>query len=507
MRRCGLLAAVCLLLLSCTANPTATPAVDRVTASPLPTAAQPIAAAATGSLPATWTPQAAATAQPTWTRTMMATPETTEVPAKGSWPPGAIPSITLTPTRADAVPEAARRAYSRAQSALEAGNLDQAFARVDEALALAPEHTEFLALRGQILLGQRHPLQGESDLRTALSYDPFNATARQTLADLYAQYGRWRDAEAEYHRYVTIAPADPAGWFALGIAREAQGQIRPAIRAYSETLTLVSAHVDALRHRGDLWLVEENYRAAWSDFTALLALSPSAALYRTRAEINWQLGTPLLAAADFQSAISLTLPTGSLSETLMIDLGRAYLAGGAGEKAADVFSSTLQLSDSVEVRLLLGESYLATGVYTEALRVLSETVAMAEPAEKAPVLMAQARAFLAGDNYRQAEAILGTALDFATSVEERAEILSWRSQAYLGMGAYEKALADLEAAEELVPNTLYPYRRSAVYEAAGQVQRAIDDLVAFLEVADPEEVDETVIADAEARLAALTEGP
>jgi tetratricopeptide (TPR) repeat protein len=507
MRRWGLLVAVGTLLLGCTATPTPSPSVEVVSTYPPTTKVPTAVALATGILPATWTPPSAATAEPTWTRTVMATAEAPEAPAKGDWPPGAIPSITLTPTPADAVSEAARRAYSRAQAALEAGNLAQALTRVDEALALAPEHTDFLALRGQILLAQQHPLQGESDLRTALSYDPFNAAARRALADLYARYDRWRDAESEYKRYVTLAPADLAGWFALGTAREAQGQILPAIQAYSETLMLDPAHLDSLRHRGDLWLAQENYRAAWSDYTSLVALSPSADLYRTRAEINLQLGSPLLAAVDFQSAISLTLSTGSPDQTLMIDLGRAYLAGGAAEQAAAVFSVTLELTDTLEVRILLGESYLATGVYTEALRVFSETLPLAVPAEKAPVLIGQARAFMAAGNYRQAEETLGSALDFAISIEQRAEILGWRSQAYLGMGAHERALADLEAAEELVPSPLHLYGRSAIREAAGQVQRAIDDLVAFLEAADPETVDAAVIADAEARLAALTGAP
>jgi tetratricopeptide (TPR) repeat protein len=507
MRHSGLLLLICMVLLSCTANPTPTPSAEVAATYPPAVETATTMAIATGTLPATWTPPAAATAQPTWTRMMLATPEPTEATMKGDWLPGAIPSITLTPTPADAVLEAARRSYSRAQSALEAGNLEQALVQVDEALALAPEHTEFLALRGQILLAQQHPLQGESDLRTALSYDPLNATARRALAGLFAHYGRWRDAEAEYERYVTLAPVDSAGWFALGTAREEQGKIQSAIQAYSETLTLEPAHFDSLRHRADLWLAEENYRAAWSDYTALVALSPSPELYQTRAEINWQLGSPLLAAADLQSAISLTLRTGSLSETLLIDLGRAYLAGGAAGKAADVFSATLQLTESVQVRVLLGESYLATGVYTEALRVFSETLPLAEPVEKAPVLIGQARAFMAGGDYEQAETTLGAALDYATSIEERAEILGWRSQAYLGMGVYEKALADLEAAEELAPNPVHLYWRSFVYERAGQIQRAIDDLVTFLETADPEQIDPDVMAAAEAQLAALTGAP
>ena len=507
MRRCGLLIAACLLLLGCTAAPSPVPLSEPAATLPSGTIAPSEAPLPGGALPSTWTPSAFVASQPTSTRMPPPTRAATEVPAMGSWPPGAIAMVTLTATPVNAVPEAARRSYATAQSAFAAGNLDRALAQVDQALALAPQHTDFLALRGQVLIAQQYPLQGQADLRTALSYDPFNAQARRSLADLYAQYSRWRDAEAEYERYVTLAPADSGGWFALGTSRQAQGRILPAITAYSQTLTLDPVHADGLRQRGDLWLAAENYRAAWSDYSALLALEPSVDLYRVRADINRQLGSALLAAADLESAISLALPTGSSTETLMIDLGRAYLEGGAAERATAVFSATLWLIDSIEVRLLLGESYLATGVYTDALRVFSEALPLAKPVEKAAVLLGQGRALLAAAEYWPAEETLGRALDFATSIEQRAEILRWRSQAYLGVESYPQALTDLAAAEELASHPLDRYWRGAVYQAAGQVDRAVAELTAFLREVDPDQVDPAVITSAETRLAALAESP
>jgi tetratricopeptide (TPR) repeat protein len=507
MTRSRLLTLVCLLLLGCTGTPTSVPSTEAPATPAVETAAPSETALPAGALPSTWTPPAVAAAQPTSTRLPPPTAAATAVSAVGSWPPGVIPPVTLTPTPADAVPEAALRAYARAQSALAAGDLDLALAQVDEALALDPGHTDFLAFRGEVLIARRLPLQGQADLRAALSYDPFNAPARRTLADLYAQYGRWRDAEAEYERYLTLAPTDPAGWFALGGARQAQGQVLSAITAYSQTLALDPAHLDGLRRRGDLWLAVEDYRAAWSDYSALLALAPSADLYQTRAAINRQLGLPLLAAADLESAISLTLPTGSPTATLMIDLGRAYLEGGAAERATAVFSATLSLVDSIEVRLLLGESYLATGVYTDALQLYAEILPLAQPVEKAAVLVGQARALLAAAEYGQAEEVLGIALDFATSLEQRAEILRWRSRAHLGAGFYPQALADLGAAEELAPHPLDRYWRGAIHEASGEADKAVVEWTAFLREADPDQVDPAVIADAEARLDALAGPP
>jgi tetratricopeptide (TPR) repeat protein len=507
VKRYVLVAVVCLSLLGCTATPTATSLPELPVALPSTDLMPTTQALPTGTLPATWTPAVAATLLPTWTRSPLATAGATEASSMGTWSASTIPSVTLTPTPADAVPAAALRAYAGAQSALSSGDHDHALALVTEALALVPPHSDFLMLRGQILIARQHPLQGEADLRAALSYDPFHAGARWALADLYCQYGRWRDAEAEFERYLSLTPTDLDGWYSLGTARQAQGQALSAILAYSQTLSLDPDHAEALRRRGELWLAVENYGAAWSDVTALLALSPSADLYQTRARISRHLGSSLLAAADFRSAISLTLPTGAPTETLMIDLGRAYLEAGSADRAAAVFSATLLLTDTVEVRVLLGESHLATGAYTDALQAFADALLLAEPTEKAAVLIGQGRAYLAASDYRSAEAVLGSALDFATSLHERATILRWRSRSYVGLEAYEKALADLAAAQELDPGPLNRYWRGTVYHAAGQVTRAVEELVAFLQQADPDEIDPAVIADAEARLGTLSASP
>jgi tetratricopeptide (TPR) repeat protein len=161
----------------------------------------------------------------------------------------------------------------------------------------------------------------------------------------------------------------------------------------------------------------------------------------------------------------------------------------------------------VQVRLLLGESLLAGGIYTDALEVFAAALPLAEPAQKAAVLIGQGRALLAAGRAEGAEETLGSALDFATSAEERAEILRWRSRAYLALADYERALADLVAAEELAPLPLYRYWKAEIYEVSGQTDRARDELAAFLREVDPEEVDPDIVAAAEEQLAALTETP
>ena len=401
------------------------------------------------------------------------------------------------------MPPAAQQLFTEAHRAYANNNPKRALELLDNALALVPAHSGFWRLRGEILIALMHPLRGESDLRCALSFDPFNTFARRALADLYARYGRWREAEAEYTRYLTLAPEESAGWHALGQVYEQQSRPLAAITAYSSTLALDPAHLDSLTRRGALWLAKQNYPAAWSDYTALISLQPSAQAYQARAESNLQLEAPLLAAADFQAALSLQ-PAGTPTYTLLMQTGHAYLGGGAASLAANVFRQAISLTTTLEPRIWLGESYLAAGDAPAAVQVFSHTLPLATPLEQAQILIGRGRAFGEMGQYRAAVTDLGDALPYATSAAEQAAILEWRSAAYGALERYSEAIADLTAAHELLPNPIHIYQRGLLHQTAGNHASAAADLADFLETADPDATDPASLQDAQTRLDSLS---
>ncbi len=352
---------LCLLfmLAGCTAAETATPI-----ASPEPSATQhppTPTPAATVVLPVTWTPAPTASPRPSptlhqWTSTPP------PAPTIERWPPHEIPAVTLTPTPPSAVPAAATALYEQARRAVDQNDLERAAALVDSALELAPYHADYWQLRGLVALLLDHPLEGEAHLRQALSIDPFHAGARQTLADLYGRYGRLREAAIEYTHYLTLAPHDPVGWYELGRIRERQGRTIEAIASYSRTLELDPSHSAGLVSRLGLRLQEKEYRAAWLDVSSLIVMTPTAALYHQRGEINIHLETPLLAAADFEAELEL-LASGTSTYTLLMQIGRAYLEGAAPLPAAATFQRAISLTTTLEPRIWLGESYLVAQEY------------------------------------------------------------------------------------------------------------------------------------------------
>ncbi len=456
-------------------------------------------------LPLTWTPSPPVSPQPSATLAPATASATTLSPSPTGtyWAVDAIPAVTLTPTPARAVPPAAEQILSDAQRAIDDDDLERALQLLDEGLALVPDHAGFLSVRGQVLVTLMHPLDAESDLRRALGLDPFQPDARHALAGLYAQYGRWRDAAAEYTRYLTLAPDDAAAWYALGQIRERQSRPTDSTAAYSAALKLDPDHVDALTRRATLLLQATDYKAAWTDYTALIGLQPSAELYETRGELDLRLGAPLAAAADFEAALSLQ-PAGVPTLTLVMQIGQAYLQGEAPAQAVPALTAAISLTTALEPRIWLGESHLATGNYTAALHIFSSTVQLATPPELGQVLAGRGRAHFELGNYTEAVADLEEALDYATLVPEQAAILEWRSASYAALERYREAIIDLTAAYSLTSSPAYLYRRGTVYQAAGNRRAAIADLTTFLEIADSNEPDPLLVADAETLLEELT---
>jgi len=426
------------------------------------------------------------------------------MPTVGSWPIDQIPEGTLTPTPENTVSEEVQRAFTLASHAFDRGDLETALVHLDAALALAPANAGCLSLRGQVHVALLHPLQGEADLQAALSVDPFQKDARRTLAELYADYNQWREATAEYRRYLILAPADAHTWFVLGQLLERQYQPVAAIEAYSATLELEPTHIDALSRRGNLYLQAEDYEAAWPDYSALIQLAPSVELYQTRAEIGLGLNAPLLAAADFQQAILLTESAGDSPYPLMIQLGKAYLAADVPLQAAATFSESVGLSKRLEPRLLLGESYLQAQAYATALQVYSNTLPLAGPWEGSSVHLGQGRAYLGLGELETALAEFEQAITTATLIEERASALRWQSEVYLILGQVEEAVVNLTLAHELTEDPIYLYWRGLAYQAAEDFAAAEADLTAFVQDADPKLVEPAWLEDAQARLAALS---
>ncbi len=87
---------------------------------------------------------------------------------------------------------------------------------------------------------------GSSDMPSSSgpSYDPV-AEYQKGVAALQAS--RWKDAERAFSRVTQAAPKAPEGWFMLGFAKAADGDLKGARRAYEKAAKLKPDDIDTRR--------------------------------------------------------------------------------------------------------------------------------------------------------------------------------------------------------------------------------------------------------------------
>lgn len=135
------------------------------------------------------------------------------------------------PTSRDALLGVAAAALRENQAGMAAG----AYLRL---LELDPNDSE--AVAGLISLRHGDPGQSESRLKAILQRSPEAGPALFALGNLYAQQGRWADAQQTFFRAYTSAPANPDYAFNLAVGLDRLNQPRGALEYYQRAQALAS---------------------------------------------------------------------------------------------------------------------------------------------------------------------------------------------------------------------------------------------------------------------------
>ena len=131
---------------------------------------------------------------------------------------------------ASSASDAARDHAERGRQALARGDLKAAEAELRQAVQLAPQEFEYLALLG-IALGSEQKLQ-ESDLyfERALRLDPSDVAVRRNLAWNQFQLGQLEPAKANLQKVLKLKPDDSQATLVLGMVEEELKDYRTAVR-------------------------------------------------------------------------------------------------------------------------------------------------------------------------------------------------------------------------------------------------------------------------------------
>lgn len=128
------------------------------------------------------------------------------------------------------------------------GDLVEAKALLDRAIALRPDRSEFRGNYGPLLIQMGRRAEGVAELRYRLGHDPRDVTARVNLGIALIEDGRPGEAIGELEQALRVKPDSVPALTSLGRALLADGRVEPARVTFERALTINAA--DPVAHLG-----------------------------------------------------------------------------------------------------------------------------------------------------------------------------------------------------------------------------------------------------------------
>jgi tetratricopeptide (TPR) repeat protein len=188
--------------------------------------------------------------------------------------------------------------FSRGQSALYSGELEEALKIFNEILSRNPQNSFVRLSLGQIFYSQKDYPRAEKEARAVIQIDPKNALAWNILGAALSDQKQLDDAIDALRQAIALDPTSANAYSNLGGALSDQKKLDEAITAYRTALSLpdqsgitASAHTLTHNNLGRALQVQGQLETAIREFQAALKIDPS---YSTT-EINLKEAQRLLA--------------------------------------------------------------------------------------------------------------------------------------------------------------------------------------------------------------------
>jgi tetratricopeptide (TPR) repeat protein len=164
------------------------------------------------------------------------------------------------PATADEARRAAAEYDQRALAHLRARSVDKAQQDADQAVELAPKNllcpsdrsalVTYLYNRAAILIRQGRELhkKAEKDLDAALTLDPTNIRALNTLGELHFSQHEYEKAVEDYDRAIALNEKDAPSWNHRGLAYQNQYDFHQALADFQKAIKLDPNYAEALNN-------------------------------------------------------------------------------------------------------------------------------------------------------------------------------------------------------------------------------------------------------------------
>ena len=210
--------------------------------------------------------------------------------------------------RADGVPAPDRAtAYNNLGVAWKAkGDLDQAIANYDRAIALAPRLANAYNNRGAAL-GAKGDLDAAiRDFDHAIELDARLAKAHEYRSLALQSRGDLGGATRDLDEAIKLEPERAELFVFRGLLLDRQGDTTRSIADYDEAIRLNPGFAPAYNNRCNTWLIKEAYDQAAADCTVALKLDPELAQAHFNRGVLWVVANDFAKAkVEFDEAIRL----------------------------------------------------------------------------------------------------------------------------------------------------------------------------------------------------------
>jgi tetratricopeptide (TPR) repeat protein len=322
------------------------------------------------------------------------------------------------------------------------------------------------------------------------------------LATIYAQKGKYREAEKLLEEAISLDQGFSEGWATLGFVQKAQANIHGAIQAYTISLTLAPNNCYCHYNLGNALSQVGRFNEAIEAYGQALALNSQFP------EALTNLGSAFLEVGEHQKAVSSCVDALSINPShfaALNNLGKAQQALGDSRSAIDTFKRAIACNPtSPDPFFNLGSALKsineiknAADAYQEALRLKPE---FAEAHLNLGALYAQlGSAPKAIACYEQAliikpqlvEALFNLAKAYATSNRQKEAIIAYNKILLISpkLAEVERQLsllvdakvdlAPMQRAQGRLTTTDDPGERARLYFAIAKYKDDLDETSAF----------------------------
>ncbi|MEZ4216477.1 MAG: tetratricopeptide repeat protein [Myxococcota bacterium] len=253
-----------------------------------------------------------------------------------------------------------------------AGELDQAVAEFEKALALAPNDADALLGLSAIAAQRGNGARAEQLAKIALASNPDFPPALAQLADLRREAGDPRECARLYEQAVALHDAMPGLYLGLGDCQQRAGEFAKAEAAFTRASELDPDSIAAVYNLGVTAFQQGREEDAIALYERALAIDPKSAL---AAAILNNLGTVHLDRGEKEKAIARWKEAVAASPAQLesrYNLAAQYLEQGKLDDALPLLEEAARLAPNHElVHTRLANVYLQKGRGQDAYRVLT----------------------------------------------------------------------------------------------------------------------------------------